>query len=85
MKCAVGFAAIGSGVGSLIGTYVGGVVWKRMTVEDQLARNSTIVTYEWLWNGVAIGVMLGGLAGVLYAMRKRPRSNRHHTPSLPAA
>ena len=74
--CAIGFAAIGCGVGSLAGMALGPWLYPPLpegvgTMDDQVR-----AVYGGVFLGTKVGAMIGAVAGVLYAVTVRRRSGR---------
>ena len=77
LGCAVGFCAIGSGVGSVAGCFVAAQVWKAMPEAERAGLRLTSFIYDGMFQGIAIGMALGAAAGVAYAVIvRRSRASR---------
>ena len=76
-KCAIGFCAIGSGVGSVAGCFVAGQLWDAMPQAERAGLRLTSFIYDGMDLGIVTGMVLGAAAGVAYAVivrRTRARS-----------
>ena len=78
--CAFGFCAAGSGVGSLVGTALTPWLWPSLqegvgTLDEQL-----MARYGGTLWGILIGMGVGLVAGVSYAVLVRRSRLRHRIP-----
>lgn len=69
--CAIGFAAAGTGVGSLVGTIIGAQVEKEVPGAADLRVSGVPLVYLWLFRGVWARALAGGLLGMWYALIRR--------------
>ena len=77
LGCAIGFCAIGSGVGAYTGCYVAGQLWRAIPEVERAGLPMTGFLYTCLLRGMFVGMALGAAAGVAYALlvrRARVRS-----------
>jgi hypothetical protein len=73
LGCAVGFAAIGSGIGAVIGLVLASLELSSFPEADRPAVGTSSFFYGWVYPGTYIGFALGGVAGVVYALVRRRR------------
>lgn len=72
--CALGFAAIGLGVGSLAGLwYSNAVVWPSLSEAERAGRHSMLEDYLWIARGMLVCGPAGAVAGMVYAATVRWR------------
>jgi hypothetical protein len=85
--CAIGFAAAGCGVGSLVGTALGPLLYPPLPDGQGTMDERVLVMYGGTFLGIKAGLVVGALAGVLYAVlvRRSRRSRRSRRPQAPDA
>lgn len=69
--CALGFAAAGSGVGSLVGTALTRVFFADLPPGEGTVQEQVMANYGGLLWGIALGVLVGAVVGAVYAVRAR--------------
>ncbi len=73
--CAIGFAAAGCGVGSLVGTALGPLLYPPLPEGQGTMDERVLAMYGGTFLGIKLGAAVGAVAGVLYAVLVR-RSRR---------
>lgn len=82
--CAFGFAAAGSGVGSLVGTALG--PWLCPLPGGQPTHDERVLAmYGGTYLGIMVGIALGAVAGVAYAVLVRRARRRLPPPEAGTA
>ena len=71
--CAFLFGLAGSGLGAFAGALIAGQTWKNMSVAEQAVRRSYSMMVDGLVKGSFVGVLVGAVAGVLYACLLRSK------------
>lgn len=66
--CAIGFAAAGCGVGSLVGMMLGPWLYPALPPGQGTMHEQTLVAYGGTFLGIKVGLVVGAVAGVLYAV-----------------
>ena len=69
--CALGFAAAGSGVGSLIGTAFESALFTPLLAGQGTPHERLLAFYDGTLSGIVIGASAGSMIGVLYAVLVR--------------
>ncbi|WP_157369017.1 hypothetical protein [Zavarzinella formosa] len=69
--CALGFCAAGSGVGSLIGTFLNHWLFPSLPPGQGSVREQTMAFYGGTIWGIVAGMIAGFAAGVIYAVLVR--------------
>lgn len=69
--CAVGFCAAGSGVGSLVGTALGPWLYPPLPEGQGTQQEQILAVYGGTFLGIKVGMAVGAVAGVLYALLVR--------------
>lgn len=78
--CAVGFCAAGSGVGSLVGTALGPWLYPPLAPGQGTQPEQILAAYGGTFLGIKVGLAVGAVAGVLYALLARRSRLRGATP-----
>ena len=78
--CAVGFAAAGCGVGSLVGTGSESWLYPTLIMGHGTEREQMLAMYGGTFLGMKVGLVVGALAGVLYALLVRRSRLRRQAP-----
>lgn len=79
--CSIGFAAAGCGVGSLLGTAVGPLLYPTPPEGQGTIEERALAMYGGTFLGMEVGLLVGAVAGVLYAVLMR--RSRRRFPSEP--
>ena len=66
--CAIGFAAAGCGVGSLVGMGLGSWIYPPLPEGKGTMDEKILVAYGGTFLGIKVGLAVGAIAGVLYAV-----------------
>lgn len=69
--CAIGFAAAGCGVGSLIGTIFGSLLYPDLPGGQGTPEEKFYAMYGGTYLGIKAGLVFGAVAGVVYAILLR--------------
>ena len=72
--CAIGFAAIGCGIGSLVGSCVSPSIWPPLPEGVGTNDEKVMAAYGGLLWGMGLGAVLGFMAGNAYAFGVRWRA-----------
>lgn len=69
--CGFGFSAAGSGIGSIVGTALGPRLYPQLPKGQGTPHDQLMAMYGGTLWGIAVGVSIGAVAGVLYAVLVR--------------
>ena len=78
--CAVGFCAAGSGVGSLVGMFVEAWLFPPLPEGQGTMHDQLVARYSGTLWGIVVGMGVGLMAGVLFAVLVRRFRLRCHDP-----
>ena len=78
LGCAIGFSAAGCGVGSLIGTIFGSLLYPPLPEGQGTMEEKFYAMYGGTYLGIKAGLVFGSVAGVVYAILvRRSRRQKH--------